>query len=396
MDANFVKPLYDAGGFAGLPRRILKMASSGDHDAVVVFLIDGFGWRFFEKYQHAPFLRQVTRDGRVSRLTSQFPSTTAAHVTTIHSGLPVGEHGVYEWYYYEPALDAVIAPLLFSFAGAFQRETLKSTRISPARLYPEATFYRQLKKHGVDATVFQSRDYTPSTYSNAVMAGARMVGFRTLAEGLVNLGEALANSAAPAYYLFYFDKIDAVCHEYGPGAPQLEAEILSFLLAMENIFLTAQAASKKRIQFLLTADHGLSETDPQTTIYLNRDPDFAGVARFLQTNRRGERIVPAGSARDFFLHIEPNALEEARAFLSSRLEGRAEVRTVVELAGAGYFGPVISPAFQGRVGNLVILPYRGESVWWYEKDRFEQRFRGHHGGLTKEEMEIPLVTWEMG
>jgi hypothetical protein len=44
-----------------------------------------------------------------------------------------------------------------------------------------------------------------------------------------------------------------------------------------------------------------------------------------------------------------------------------------------------------RVGNLVILPYRGEAVWWYEKDRFEQKFRGHHGGLTPQEMEIPLL-----
>jgi hypothetical protein len=62
---------------------------------------------------------------------------------------------------------------------------------------------------------------------------------------------------------------------------------------------------------------------------------------------------------------------------------------------AGYFGPVISPRFQSRVGNLVILPYRGESVWWFEKDKFEQKFHGHHGGLTKQEMEIPLITWEM-
>ncbi len=43
------------------------------------------------------------------------------------------------------------------------------------------------------------------------------------------------------------------------------------------------------------------------------------------------------------------------------------------------------------MGNLVILAYKGESVWWYQKNRFEQKFYGHHGGLTKEEMEIPLI-----
>jgi hypothetical protein len=61
----------------------------------------------------------------------------------------------------------------------------------------------------------------------------------------------------------------------------------------------------------------------------------------------------------------------------------------------GYFGPVLSPRFCARAGDLVILPYRYESVWWYEKNKYAQRYYGHHGGLTVQEMEIPLLTWEM-
>jgi hypothetical protein len=44
-----------------------------------------------------------------------------------------------------------------------------------------------------------------------------------------------------------------------------------------------------------------------------------------------------------------------------------------------------------RVGNVVILPYQYETVWWYEGGKFEMHFQGHHGGLTPEEMEIPLL-----
>ena len=44
-----------------------------------------------------------------------------------------------------------------------------------------------------------------------------------------------------------------------------------------------------------------------------------------------------------------------------------------------------------RVGNLVILPYEHESVWWYEPDRFDQHHYGHHGGLTRPEMETVLL-----
>jgi predicted AlkP superfamily pyrophosphatase or phosphodiesterase len=395
METNLVTPRYDSGGFASLPGTILQEIASNRYDAVVFFLIDGFGWRFFEKFQSGPFLQQVAKIGTVSKITSQFPSTTAAHITTIHTGLPVGEHGVFEWYYYEPLLDKVIAPLLYSFAGTSQRDTLKGAGVKPARLYPANTLYQSLKKQGVAATLFQHREYTPSTYSDAIYKGAHATGFRTLPEALVNLAGKLAASQPPAYFFCYFDRIDAIGHEYGPDSAQMEAEILVFLLTMEHIFLKALSGSRKKILFLLTADHGQVETDPTTTIYVNRDPAFNGIEKFLKTNRLGELIVPAGSARDFFLYIQDGRIDEAQAFLASRLEGLAEVRKVTDLADSGYFGPLVSPTFRARAGDLVILPYRYQSVWWYEKDKFEQKFRGHHGGLTAQELEIPLLTWEI-
>lgn len=395
MPPNFLKPRYDAGGFAALPEQVSQALSANRYDAVVLFLIDAFGWRFFEKFQETAFFKETAHTGTVKKLSSQFPSTTAAHMTTIHTGMPVGEHGIFEWYYYEPVLDRVIAPLLYSFAGTTQRDTLKPTGVKSSRLYPASNLYRSLRQQGVTSTIFQHREYTPSTYSNALFKGAKAIGYRTLSEGLINLAGKLMKVKPPAYFFFYFDRIDAICHEYGPESPQISAEILVFLMTMEHIFLKALAGSRKKILFLLTADHGQVEVDPKTTIYLNRDPAFSGIEKFLKVNRNGELIVPAGSARDFFLYIKPEALDEAQAFLAARLEGRAEIRKVSGLMKDGYFGPVISPLFRARAGDLVILPYAGESVWWFKKDNFEQKFRGHHGGLTKEELEIPLVSWEI-
>ena len=63
-----------------------------------------------------------------------------------------------------------------------------------------------------------------------------------------------------------------------------------------------------------------------------------------------------------------------------------------DLIEAGLFGPLpLSQRFLDRVGNLVVLPFAGESVWWYEKDKFEMKKHGAHGGLTPAEVEIPLL-----
>jgi predicted AlkP superfamily pyrophosphatase or phosphodiesterase len=262
------------------------------------------------------------------------------------------------------------------------------------RLYPDQTLYQELAKTGIASYVFGVRDYTPSTYSNVVMKGAQLSSFKTLAEALVNLGLLLETITFPAYIHFYVDTIDGLAHKYGPTAPQAEAEIEAFLLVMEYFFKRA-FTGKKKILLLLTADHGAAEVDPKTTIFLNKDKRFKGIERFLNTNQAGNLIVPAGSARDMFLYVKDNQLDEAQEFLSSRLAGKAEVVKSEWLMENGYFGSVISPKFLARAGNLVILPYRFESVWWYEKDRFEQRFYGHHGGLTSQEMEIPLLALEI-
>lgn len=393
MNKTFIKPRYDESGFAGIPARIEKAFASGNYDAVVLFLIDGFGWRFFERFQDAPFLKRIARDGKIEKITSQFPSTTAAHITTIHTGLPVGVSGVYEWYYYEPQIDQIIAPLLFSLAGVMERDTLKQIGVKPASIYPRGILYPTLKKRGVDSYLFGMREYTPSTYSSVIMDGLEQRAFKTFSEALVNLSLLLEKRTKPTYIHLYFDKLDSICHEYGPDSPQMDAEIETLLLIMENYFERI-FNGKKRVLFLMTADHGQVEVDPQTTIYLNRDMRFSGVERLLKTNHYGQLLVPAGSARDMFLHVKDDLLEDAQAFLTPRLEGKADVVKTEYLIAEGYFGPEVSPRFRERVGNLVILPYRYESVWWYEKDKFEQRFYGHHGGLTPQEMETVLYSLE--
>ena len=106
-------------------------------------------------------------------------------------------------------------------------------------------------------------------------------------------------------------------------------------------------------------------------------------------------LVPAGSPRDMFLYIKDERLDEAQAFLAKRLDGKADVVKTDSLIADGYFGTEISSRFRERVGNLVILTYRYESVWWYEKDKFEQKHYGHHGGLTPQEMETILYSYEI-
>jgi hypothetical protein len=408
---DFIKPRYGSHCFADLPLTI-KYWLTGvgppslapdvlgrfdqHYDTVMLFLMDSFGWRYIEQYgDDPPFLRRLHQVGQIAKLTSQFPSTTMAHVTTIHTGLPVGQSGAYEWQYYEPQVDAMIAPLLFSYAGTSQRDTLDATTFAPERLFPYTPFYQNLAQYGIRSTILQHREYTPSTYSNVVFQGARILPYNTLSEALVNLQQCLAQQTGPAYYFLYFDKIDALSHQYGPSSPQVEAELDTFLTMMDRLFERRLRGQQSRTLFIMTADHGQIETDPKTTIYLNQDARFTGLNAYLKTNRNGDLLVPAGSARDLFLYVKDERLGEAQTFLTEQLAGQADVVQTQWLIDAGYFGPPpMSDLFLHRVGNLVILPHGHHSVWWYEKGKSEQNKYGLHGGLSRQEMEIPLCLYD--
>ncbi|MCF6278652.1 MAG: alkaline phosphatase family protein [Anaerolineales bacterium] len=393
MHPNFVKPRYDAGGFAHLPQRIQDIFKKKEYETVIFFFIDGFGWRFYEQFKEHPFFVELSKRGSVKKLTSQFPSTTAAHVTAWHTGQTVGESGVFEWQYYEPKLDALFAPLLFSFAGTTERDTAQASGIPPGDLYPTQTIYPALAKLKVEAHIFQHSAFTPSASSDTVMQGANVHAYKTLSEALVNIRILLDEPSGSRYIGYYFGDVDSILHKYGPVSPQAQAEIETLLDTLLRQFLLplSQHPHGKTL-FLLTADHGHVEVDPATCTYLNREPRFAGVEDFFKRDQAGDALVPAGSARDMFLYIKDDLLDEAQVFLASRLTGIADVVTTQALIEAGYFGPVISETFLSRIGNLIILPYRYQSVWWYMEDKFEQIHYGHHGGLTPQEMEIPLIT----
>src|SRR5437588_12848220 len=93
-----VKPLYDSYCFSNIPQTVEFLLTGEGQSAlpldvfgalptkynkVVLFFVDAFGWRFFERYAAKyQFLKTILERSVVSKMTSQFPSTTAAPVTS--------------------------------------------------------------------------------------------------------------------------------------------------------------------------------------------------------------------------------------------------------------------------------------------------------------------------
>ena len=365
---------------------------NNSYDKVVLFLIDGLGKNYLHEFKgFNSFLGTIDKIGADYFLTCQFPSTTAGNVTTIHTGLPVAKHGVYEWFYYEPLVGEIIASILFSYAGDERRETLQN-KVNPNDMYPTKTIYQKLNLHGVKSFVFQDKKLVNTNYSNTLLKGARINGYGTLSNGLKTLAECVNNENGKAYYLFYYSSIDSAAHEHGPGSKKSNKEVMKLLKAFEKL-KTMLNESDENVLFILTSDHGQISLDKEKNIYLNLE--FPEIEKYIKKSKDGNLLVPAGSPRDMFLYIEDNMLDEALNFLQNKLYKKAGVFKTSYLIENGYFGTKkVSGRLESRLGNLVILPLENWTVWWYEKDIFEVTTSGHHGGLSADEMEIPLLVWE--
>lgn len=383
-------PLYSTYCFSQIPATILRLLGEGSqglpldctgrqvYDLVVLVVIDAFGWKFFEKYQDKyPFLRRFISIGIASKITSQFPSTTAAHITTLATGLEVGQSGVFEWFYYEPKLDAVMAPLLFSHAGDKNPDTLCKEGVKAEELFPPP-----IKNNDIPSFVFHPKTIATSSYSKAMFQGWLPISYQTFAEGLSKLTDLLQRQEK-GYFYIYFPDIDSETHRHGIGSTESIAAMDKCFSALETFY---QNLPRKKIALTITADHGMTAIDPKTTYFLNKE--IPGIEGFLKSTQSGKPIVPAGSSRDFFLYVKEERLEELKELLSERLKNIADIVLTQDLIKRGVFGSQPpSEAFLSRVGNLVILPHAHQSVWWYEKGRFEQKFYAMHGGLSAEEME---------
>jgi hypothetical protein len=101
--------------------------------------------------------------------------------------------------------------------------------------------------------------------------------------------------------------------------------------------------------------------------------------------------LPIGGPRELFLHIKEEKLAETKEWLVQKIGNKAQIIETREAAEKGLFGLGIPvrEIFE-RTGNLMILPYGNETVWFDNSECRENIFRGQHGGLHEEEMLVPF------
>ena len=187
-----------------------------------------------------------------------------------------------------PSLDAIIAPLLFSYAGDAERETLRTSGLDPRSLYPAETVYEGLAGRGMRSAAVQHRAITDTTFSRATLRGAAVHPFDEGAGWVAAIAAALRAGPAPAYVFAYVDDVDWTGHHAGPASEAHVAAATGVLDALAELARALPADGETLL--LVTADHGQVPVDPATTVFVNEL--WPGITTHLRHGRDGRPWLP--------------------------------------------------------------------------------------------------------
>lgn len=347
--------------------------------SAMLLLVDGLGLEQLERYAaHAPFMRSLLSNQSTAQteMSAVYPSTTAAGLSSLGTGLDVGQHGLVGYDVYDPLRQVVVNQL-----GGWDERT------DPELWQPHPTVFQTLNtqrkagEHDITPVAVSLSAFENSALTRAALQGPTFIGQNELTQRFV---QATAEAQRPGALVYlYVNELDKAGHAHGPGSdPWLEnlEEIDANIRRMTNKLPADTLAA-------VTGDHGMIEVRPEDRIDYSQVPEL--IAHIGHT---------AGEPRMVQLHFEPNATDnqrsQTRRAWQRRFGDRAWVITREQAVSAGWFGRV-SGRIRPRIGELIISSH--EPVALYDGRRASAHsfaMVGHHGAPTSAEVRVPWLVFK--
>ncbi len=339
----------------------------------LLLIVDGLGDIFLQSSPDSFLCRH-----RKGRLTSVFPPTTATAVTSFFTGVAPQQHAITGWHTYFRELGTVGTVL--PFVPRYRGPCFSAAGIMPEQLIGQESLLRSLPSpcHVVLPNYLLDSDYSRTLSGRAVRHG-----YGTLAE-LFSRIEQLATSPQTGLVIAYWPELDSLAHVHGLESPEVAGHFLELDKACQD---SLPRVAERGATVIVTADHGLLDTSNGQMIHLDEHPRLAAMLT----------LPLCGEPRCAYCYVRSDRREEFERYVADHLGHACELRSSRELIGQGYFGRGrVSPRLAERIGEYTLLMKENYTI----RDRLlsEKNFqqRGVHGGLSPEELYVPLIILGQG
>jgi len=404
---GFVPPDYDGGGLVNVAATVLDVLGVRDDTdppplralepslregvrQVVLVLADGLGLgqlRALRATGDMPFvtsiLERAERHERAQLIeaTTIFPSTTAAAITTLNTARTPQEHGNLAYFVWLEEFRQVTQMLRWGPGVNRRGSYFDDQRIDPREYVKVPSVHARLRQRGGRSWVIEPELFRNEAMTRMHAAEAGFAGYYLPSSMSVRLRDLLEQRPwgdAPGYVYAYWAGIDAVAHVSGPQSADHATEAALFDKALERAVGSRPPGDTL---IILTADHGHAFTDPDKLIDLVGDAQLRSLLR----------NPIAGEPRLAFLHTDQ--AERVKQQLERRYPETFFFLDREEAIAAGLFGRGEPDIAKQRIGEVMAMLGGDRAASIVKVDGQTFRHRGSHGGMSPEEMQIPILAW---
>ena len=408
---EFIWPAYDGYSLANVAPTVLRhfgiggVGSPGLAAGVVggelaganklaIALVDALGYLTLTDVLDSgrvPGFSTLAERGRFVPLTSVFPSTTAAALSSFHTGLPPAGHGIAGYRMYMPERGFVANMIRLSPEVDERLGRMLPNSGDARALLGVPTVHSLLTREGVSSYCMIHRSLAHSGLSEMLYDGAtEVVPFVNASDLFIQVRRMVTSDPGqPACIWLYTDTLDTIQHRYGAGGEEPAGEICSLGYSIERELIAPLEGQEVSAAFMLLADHGHIQVG---------EADIVPVATLEGLEDR-LAAPPTGTARSAYFHVRDSAAQEVKSALDRGLAGRAcVVETQRALAGGLWGDGPHAPGLSGRIGDVLAL-MRGSATLFhaYRDDAMPSDLAGgRHGGLHEREMLVPFFAMKLG
>ena len=400
VPTEFTLPDYAGGSIANVPATIARMLgttltglpalpedmwqSLGRVKRVVLLTLDGFGWNQFQARQE--LVTAVSQKATITKqLTSIFPSTTVAALSSLWTGSAPAQHGLVGLRLFFPEYAVSAGMLDFSPLFIRAQDALVDAGLDPKTFLQQPGVGEQLAAAGIPTFAFKGYEIVDSVLSQMHGRGVKeSFGVITFADMMVQMRELLHKRAGePLFINAYWPTIDSLSHYHTWQGTAVTAEVRAIFYQLQTEFLDALTdAARQDTAFFIVADHGQELTPLSQQIFLSDHPELEKML-FMR---------PTGEPRVVYLYTKHGCHEAAIDYINTKLGHAMTAVASQDTLAAGLFGPEpFATNVADRFGDVVAIMRGGYTLFSEAERPKAHRMIGRHGGMTHAEMQVPWL-----
>ena len=332
---------------------------------VVFIILDGMG-------EH--ILNNLSPDGyfnknKIDCITSVYPSTTTAALTTYYSGKPPYETGWIAWSQYFKEYG--IALDMLSHKESYKGENIQDAKIN---VFEELVNYEPIFGRIEQASPnVKAYEIMPS-YSDR--RSKRSIRADSVEEIIENI-EMLCKTSNEKFVLAYCDNPDGLLHKFGVNSD----EVNSFIMQTENQLKEMREKLGEETIVIISADHGHKDVEKAYTIL-----DYPEIQECLI-------LPPSLESRTVAFWVKEDMKKQFEERFKNVFGDEFLLMTKDEFLDKHFLGfGEKHPKIDDFIGNYIALSVSSSIIRLetYLADGKPVK-KSTHCGLTKEEMEVPII-----